>query len=78
MKKTDAPVWLKRLRLHKYTNIFSKITFDDMMELDAQKLQDQSVTLGATRKILLEIEKLKERSKRLNSLVDVRIFIFYI
>ena len=71
-------MWLKRLRLHKYTNIFSKITFDDMMELDAQKLQDQSVTLGATRKILLEIEKLKERSKRLNSLVDVRIFIFYI
>ena len=41
------------------------------MELNEKKLQDQSVTVGATRKILLEIEKLKERAKTLNSLVDV-------
>lgn len=64
-------MWLKRLRLHKYTHIFSKITFDEMMSLDSKSLQEQNVTNGATKKILLEIEKLKERSKRLNSLVEV-------
>jgi hypothetical protein len=48
-----------------------------MMDLNTQKLQDQNVTVGATRKILLEIEKLRERSNKLNSLVDVRILILF-
>ena len=45
------------------------------MDLDSQKLKDQNVTDGATRKILIEIEKLKERSNKLNSVVDVRILV---
>ncbi len=49
-----------------------------MMELNDNKLQEQGVTVGATRKILLEIEKLKERTQTLKFHFEVKKKIFLI
>ncbi|XP_003380524.1 sterile alpha motif protein domain-containing protein 4B [Trichinella spiralis] len=48
----DVPQWLKMLRLHKYTPLFSKITYDHMMSFTEEKLEllgfYQSGSLRAT------------------------------
>ncbi|KRZ79453.1 Protein Smaug -like protein 2 [Trichinella papuae] len=64
----DIPQWLKMLRLHKYTPLFSKISYDDMMTFSEEKLEALGVTKGARKKIVLSIEKLKQRAKTLKQL----------
>ena len=59
----DVPKWLKSLRLHKYQYLFAKLTYDDMLSLDEEKLVE--VTKGARNKILENIVKLRERSQKL-------------
>ena len=59
----DVPKWLKSLRLHKYQYLFAKLTYDDMLELDEEKLEE--VTKGARNKILENIVKLREREQKL-------------
>ena len=59
----DVPKWLKSLRLHKYQYLFAKLTYDDMLELDEEKLEE--VTKGARNKILENIVKLRERGQKL-------------
>jgi hypothetical protein len=54
-------MWLKSLRLHKYTTMFQQMTYDQMIALDEQQLETQSVTKGARRKILQSVQKLRER-----------------
>ncbi|XP_058254835.1 protein Smaug homolog 1 isoform X4 [Hemibagrus wyckioides] len=64
----DVPAWLKSLRLHKYAGLFSTMTYDEMMSLTEQQLEAQSVTKGARHKIIISIQKLKERQNMLRSL----------
>jgi len=35
---TDVKAWLKSLRLHKYAEIFTTMTYDDMMNLNPDDL----------------------------------------
>lgn len=74
----SVPQWLKHLRLHKYAALFSKLSYKQMMELTDEKLMDQNITLGARKKILTNIEKLKKRSERLQEMINVIIKIMKI
>uniref|UniRef100_A0A3P9Q086 Protein Smaug homolog 1 n=1 Tax=Poecilia reticulata TaxID=8081 RepID=A0A3P9Q086_POERE len=64
----DVPGWLKSLRLHKYAVLFSTMTYDEMMSLTEEQLEAQKVTKGARHKIVISIQKLKERQNLLRSL----------
>ncbi|CAJ0921763.1 unnamed protein product, partial [Mesorhabditis belari] len=57
----DVEPWLKSLRLHKYTALFQEMTYDQMMSLDENTLEQENVTKGARKKILQSIEKLIQR-----------------
>ena len=35
------PVWLKSLRLHKYQELFAQMSFDDMMTLTEEELEEK-------------------------------------
>ncbi|KAM9434012.1 protein Smaug homolog 1-like isoform 8-T8 [Salvelinus alpinus] len=65
---TNVPAWLKSLRLHKYAALFSTMTYDEMMLLTEQQLESQNVTKGARHKIVISIQKLKERQNMLRCL----------
>ncbi|XP_058843897.1 protein Smaug homolog 1-like isoform X2 [Acipenser ruthenus] len=65
---TNVPAWLKSLRLHKYAALFSTMTYDEMMSLTERQLESQNVTKGARHKIVISIQKLKERHMVLRSL----------
>lgn len=54
--------WLKSLRLHKYSWVFTNLTYEQMLNLTEDKLQTMGITKGARHKLLLSIAKLKERS----------------
>ncbi|KAM4690864.1 protein Smaug homolog 1 [Rhinophrynus dorsalis] len=64
----DVPAWLKSLRLHKYAGLFSQMTYEEMMSLNECQLEAQNVTKGARHKIVISIQKLKERHNLLKSL----------
>uniref|UniRef100_A0A671QSA6 Protein Smaug homolog 1 n=1 Tax=Sinocyclocheilus anshuiensis TaxID=1608454 RepID=A0A671QSA6_9TELE len=64
----DVPSWLKSLRLHKYAGLFSTMTYDEMMSMTEQKLEAQQVTKGARHKIIISIQKLKDRQNMLRCL----------
>ncbi|KAG8449212.1 hypothetical protein GDO86_016034 [Hymenochirus boettgeri] len=64
----DVPTWLKSLRLHKYAALFSQMTYEEMMSLNECQLEAQNVTKGARHKIVISIQKLKERNNLLKSL----------
>ncbi|XP_026233631.1 protein Smaug homolog 1 isoform X2 [Anabas testudineus] len=64
----NVPAWLKSLRLHKYATLFSTMTYDEMMSLSEEQLEAQKVTKGARHKIVISIQKLKERQNILRSL----------
>ena len=68
-------MWLKSLRLHKYSHIFTDITYEQMLGLTEDYLDKKDVTKGARNKILLCIQKIKERKTLLLQLEKV-IFIF--
>ena len=38
---TDVPVWLKSLRLHKYSYLFQTMTYEDMVTLTEDWLKSQ-------------------------------------
>jgi hypothetical protein len=64
----DVPLWLKTLRLHKYTTMFQDLTYDEMMNLNERQLEIFKVTKGARKKILQSLEKLRERVTTLKAL----------
>lgn len=64
----DVPIWLKSLRLHKYAHIFSDMTYDEMLNLTEDYLEKNDVTKGARKKIIICIQKIKERRKTLQQL----------
>lgn len=53
--------WLKSLRLHKYVWLFSNITYEQMLDITEEYLANLSVTKGARHKLVLCIQKLRER-----------------
>lgn len=61
----DVGVWLKSLRLHKYSPLLCNLTYEELLALDESTLESQGVTKGARHKIVLSISKLKERHKQL-------------
>ncbi|GBP24631.1 Protein Smaug [Eumeta japonica] len=60
--------WLKSLRLHKYIWLFSNISYEQMMAMDEEYLENLGVTKGARHKLLLSIGKLRERNSTLSAL----------
>ncbi|XP_049542428.1 protein Smaug [Anopheles darlingi] len=60
--------WLKSLRLHKYVWLFSNLTYDQMLGITEEYLQNLSVTKGARHKLALCIQKLNERYGTLRQL----------
>ncbi|CAI5451519.1 unnamed protein product [Caenorhabditis angaria] len=64
----DLTYWLKKLRLHKYTPIFEKLTYSEMLALNSESLEKLKVTTGARKKIIQSIEKLRDRPKFLKNL----------
>lgn len=64
----DVQVWLKSLRLHKYADLFAEMSYDEMMELTPEKLDQKNVTKGARNKIILSIKRLRDRFTVLQNL----------
>lgn len=64
----DVPIWLKSLRLHKYASLFQQLSYDDMLGLNEQKLEQQKVTKGARHKIVLSVNKLRDRQNVLRQM----------
>ncbi|KAL0579754.1 Flap-structured DNA-binding and RNA-binding protein [Marasmius crinis-equi] len=58
----DIPAWLKTLRLHKYTDAFKGMTWQDMVVLDEDQLEKMGVTaLGARRRLTKNFEAVKRK-----------------
>lgn len=53
--------WLKSLRLHKYVWLFTNLTYEEMLDMTEDYLQNLGVTKGARHKLVLCIQKLRER-----------------
>jgi len=64
----DVPAWLKSLRLHKYKLIFSELTYEEMLALTEQQLEEKNVTKGARHKIIVNIDKLRARQSNVVSM----------
>lgn len=64
----DVPTWLKSLRLHKYKLIFSELTYEEMLGLTEQQLEEKNVTKGARHKIIVNIDKLRARQSNVISM----------
>nr|CAG8452152.1 14882_t:CDS:2 [Entrophospora candida] len=63
-KGHDVPAWLRSLRLHKYTQVFEGMKWQDIIELDDPTLEQKGVAaLGARRKMIKEFDKVKEAMK---------------
>lgn len=60
--------WLKSLRLHKYSWVFNNLTYEQMLALTEESLLAIGITKGARHKLLISINKLKERSTVLTEL----------
>jgi hypothetical protein len=55
------PIWLKSLRLHKYQWLFTNMSYEQMLEITEEYLENLGVTKGARHKLVLCIQKLAER-----------------
>ena len=38
---TDVPLWLKSLRLHKYQYLFVDLTYEEMLQMAEEHLEDE-------------------------------------
>jgi len=58
----DIPGWLRGLRLHKYTQCFDGLTWEEMVVLDDATLEARGVAaLGARRRLLRTFEHVRKR-----------------
>lgn len=58
----DIPGWLRGLRLHKYTQCFDGMTWQEMVELDEDTLEKKGiVTLGARRRLMRTFEIVRKK-----------------
>lgn len=65
---SNIAVWLKSLRLHKYLWLFTNMTYEHMMEITEDYLENLGVTKGARHKLVLCIQKLSERVGQLKQI----------
>lgn len=57
----DIPLWLRSLRLHKYTQCFDELTWQEMVVLDDATLEARGVAaLGARRRLLRSFEQVRK------------------
>lgn len=61
----NIAVWLKSLRLHKYLWLFTNMTYEQMLEITEEYLENLGVTKGARHKLVICIQKLSERVMQL-------------
>lgn len=54
-------IWLKSLRLHKYFWLFSNMSYEQMLDMSEEYLENLGVTKGARHKLVICIQKLGER-----------------
>jgi hypothetical protein len=54
-------VWLKSLRLHKYFWLFTNMSYEQMMDITEDYLENLGVTKGARHKLVICIQKLADR-----------------
>jgi hypothetical protein len=64
----NIAVWLKSLRLHKYLWLFTNMTYDHMLDMTEEYLENLGVTKGARHKLVLCIQKLSERGTQLKQI----------
>ncbi|TRY71902.1 hypothetical protein TCAL_17161 [Tigriopus californicus] len=64
----ELHIWLKSLRLHKYTTFLLKFSYEDLMALNAEQLPKDRVTEGAKGKILKEVKLINERPSTIRKL----------
>lgn len=58
----DVPVWLKSLRLHKYTSCFEGMNWRDIIELDEATLEKKGVVaLGARKRLTKTFDAVKKK-----------------
>ncbi|KAG7090935.1 hypothetical protein E1B28_010008 [Marasmius oreades] len=58
----DIPAWLKTLRLHKYTDCFKGMTWQEMVVLDEDELEKKGVSaLGARRRLTKNFDAVKRK-----------------
>ena len=58
----DIPAWLRGLRLHKYTQCFDGLTWEEIVVLDDATLEAKGVgALGARRRLLRTFEHVRKR-----------------
>lgn len=58
----DIPTWLRGLRLHKYTQCFESLTWEEIVVLDDATLESKGVAaLGARRRLLRTFEQVRKR-----------------
>jgi len=58
----DVPVWLKSLRLHKYTDCFKGMSWEEMIDLNEEQLEKKGVVaLGARRRMIKTFENVKRK-----------------
>lgn len=58
----DIPTWLRGLRLHKYTQCFEGLTWEEIVVLDDATLEAKGVAaLGARRRLLRTFEHVRKR-----------------
>lgn len=65
---SGIPVWLKSLRLHKYTWVFVDMSYERMLKITESYLEELSITKGARNKLALSIIKLNERFHTMDSI----------
>lgn len=60
----DVSAWLRALRLHKYTECFKDMEWQDIVQLDDAQLEEKGVNaLGARRKMLKVFEQVRDAQK---------------
>jgi hypothetical protein len=58
----DIPAWLRGLRLHKYTQCFDGLTWEEIVALDDTTLEEKGIAaLGARRRLLRTFEHVRKR-----------------
>eukprot|EP00095_Tigriopus_kingsejongensis_P005815 maker-scaffold716_size107355-snap-gene-0.28 protein:Tk05815 transcript:maker-scaffold716_size107355-snap-gene-0.28-mRNA-1 annotation:"protein smaug homolog 2" len=67
----ELHLWLKSLRLHKYTTFLLEFTYEELLGMTSEQLPKDRVTEGAKGKILKEIKLINERPATVRKVLTV-------
>jgi len=69
---SDIPAWFRSMRLHKYTNLFETMKWQEIIQLDDDKLTDMGVAaLGARRKMIKVFDQVKVEATQKNVSIEL-------